>query len=47
MGGIIVTSAANESRIRQARAWLEARTPAEEILVLAANADAANELVYP
>ena len=45
MGGIIVTSSANHSRIAQARAWLEARTPAEEILVLAANADAANELV--
>ena len=45
MGGVIVTSSANHSRIRQARAWLEARSPAEEILILAANADAANELV--
>ena len=33
------------AELRQARAWLEARTPAEEILILAANADAANELV--
>ena len=45
MGGIIVTSSASQSRIAQGRAWLEARVPAEEILVLAANADAANELV--
>jgi hypothetical protein len=45
MGGIIVTSSANQSRIAQARAWLKARTPAEELLVLAANADAANALV--
>ena len=45
MGGVIVTSSANQSRIAQARAWLDARAPAEEILVLAANADAANELV--
>ena len=45
MGGIFVRSSASQSRIAQARAWLEARTPAEEILVLAANADAASELV--
>jgi ATP-dependent helicase/nuclease subunit B len=45
MGGVIVTSSANHSRIRHAYAWLEARTSAEEILILAANADAASELV--
>jgi hypothetical protein len=45
VGRIIVTSSTNQSRIAQGRAWLAARAPAEEILVLAANADAANGLV--
>jgi hypothetical protein len=45
MGGVIVTSSASHSRIAQARAWLEARRPAEEILVLAANPDAAKDLL--
>jgi hypothetical protein len=35
---------ASQSRIGRARAWLEARQPAEEILILGANLDAANEL---
>jgi ATP-dependent helicase/nuclease subunit B len=44
MGGSVVTSSAAHSRIRHARAWLETRSPAEEILILAATADAGNEL---
>jgi hypothetical protein len=44
MGGSIFISAASQSRIARARAWLEARQPAEEILILGANLDAANEL---
>ena len=44
MGGTIITSSASHSRIRRARAWLETRPPAEEILILAATDDAANEL---
>jgi RecB family exonuclease len=37
-------SSAADSRIRHARAWLETRSPAEELLILAATLDAANEL---
>ena len=44
MGVRVVTSSAAHSRIRHARAWLETRSPAEEILILAATADAGNEL---
>ena len=44
MGDRVVISSAAHSRIRHARAWLETRSPAEEILILAATADAANEL---
>jgi len=40
----VITSSAAHSRIRHARAWLEARSPAEEILILAATAAAGNEL---
>jgi ATP-dependent helicase/nuclease subunit B len=36
---------AGHRRIRRARAWLEARKPAEEVLILGATPDAANELV--
>jgi hypothetical protein len=43
VGSIIITSSANHSRLSHARAWLETRSPAEEILILAA-ADAGNEL---
>ena len=45
MGVSVVTSSAAHSRIRHARAWLGTRSPAEEILILAATADAGNELV--
>ena len=44
MGGRLVVSSAAHGRIRHARAWLETRSPAEEILILAATADAGNEL---
>jgi hypothetical protein len=44
MGSSIFISSASRSRIARARAWLEARQPAEEILLLGANLDAANEL---
>jgi hypothetical protein len=40
----IVTSSANHSRMHHALSWLEIRSPAEEILILGATADAANEL---
>src|SRR5262245_36226553 len=41
---IAVTSVANHRRIRWARVWLERRVPSEEVLILAASLDAANEL---
>ena len=44
MGGRVVISSAAHSRIRHARAWLETRSPAEEILILAATTDAGNDL---
>jgi hypothetical protein len=44
MGAMIITSAPNHSRIHHARVWLDARSPAKEVLILAATADAANEL---
>ncbi len=44
MGDRVVISSAAHSRISHARAWLETRSPAEEILILAATADAGNEL---
>ncbi len=39
-----VTSAVNYRRIQRARAWLESRGPAEEVLIVGATLDAANEL---
>ena len=44
MGGRLVSSSATHSRIRLARAWLETQPAGAEILILAATADAANEL---
>jgi len=41
----VVTSVANRFRIDHARTWLEARDAAEEVLILGANLNAANELV--
>ncbi|HVN39714.1 MAG TPA: PD-(D/E)XK nuclease family protein [Myxococcota bacterium] len=40
-----LTSPAASERLRIAQAWLEARTPGEEVLVVGATADAANELL--
>jgi ATP-dependent helicase/nuclease subunit B len=39
-----VVSAANHRRIRRAHSWLEGRAPAEEVLLVGATLDAANEL---
>jgi hypothetical protein len=39
-----INSPAAHCRTNHARAWLEARSPSEEILILAATAEAANEL---
>jgi hypothetical protein len=44
MAATIVISSANHRRITFARAWLEARAPAEEVLIVGATPDAANEL---
>jgi hypothetical protein len=45
MSRIAVTSSAARFRIRRAEAWLESRNPDEELLVIGATLDAANELV--
>jgi ATP-dependent helicase/nuclease subunit B len=39
-----ITSSVSHRRIRRARAWLEARAAAEEVLIVGATLDAANEL---
>jgi hypothetical protein len=44
MSAIAVISTVNHRRIGRARAWLESRVQAEEVLVLGATLDAANEL---
>jgi ATP-dependent helicase/nuclease subunit B len=44
VSAIVATSAVNHRRIRRARAWLESRVPAEEVLIIGASLDAANEL---
>jgi hypothetical protein len=44
MGGTAVILVANHRRLRRARAWLQCRTQAEEVLVVGATIDAANEL---
>src|SRR5262245_19045478 len=41
----LAVSSVNHRRIAHARAWLETRKAAEEVLVVAASLDAANELV--
>jgi ATP-dependent helicase/nuclease subunit B len=41
----LVVSAASDDRLAVARAWLRARSPSEEVLVVGANAPAAAELV--
>ena len=40
----VLTSAVSHRRIARARAWLEARAPAEEVLIIGASLDSANEL---
>jgi hypothetical protein len=44
MSRIVVTYSAARTRIRRAEAWLESRNPDEELLVIGATLDAANEL---
>src|SRR5215472_18468310 len=44
MSATVVTSVDSRSRIDRARAWLETRHAAEEVLVLGASLNAANEL---
>src|SRR5258708_9133303 len=44
MSAIAVTSAVNHRRIQRARVWLEKREVAEEVLIVGASLDAANEL---
>jgi ATP-dependent helicase/nuclease subunit B len=45
MAATVVISSASLSRNACARSWLEARAPAEEVLIVGATLDAANELV--
>ena len=44
MSANAIVSAANDRRIRRARAWLEGRSASEEVLIVGATPDAANEL---
>jgi hypothetical protein len=44
VSAIVVTSAVNQRRIGRARTWLESRVVAEEVLIVGASLDAANEL---
>jgi hypothetical protein len=44
VSAIAATSVVNHRRIRRARAWLESRILAEEVLIIGASLDAANEL---
>src|SRR5215471_942849 len=44
VSAIVATSAVNLRRIGRARAWLESRVLAEEVLIIGASLDAANEL---
>ena len=44
MGVTVVTSSASYRRIACGRDWLEARAPAEEVLIIGATLGAANEV---
>src|SRR4051812_14478154 len=44
MGSTAAISVVNERRLQRARAWLEARPSTEEILIVGATLDAANEI---
>jgi CRISPR/Cas system-associated exonuclease Cas4 (RecB family) len=45
MGALLLRASSAQRRIDRARAWLAERRPGEEILVLAANSDAAHDLL--
>ena len=44
MSATAVTSAVNDRRIQRAHAWLESGDVAEEVLIVGANLNSANEL---
>jgi ATP-dependent helicase/nuclease subunit B len=44
MGGTAYISSISHRRIARARAWLKARAPAEQLLIIGPSLDAANEL---
>jgi ATP-dependent helicase/nuclease subunit B len=44
MSAKAIVSATNDRRIGRARAWLEGRSAGEEVLIVGATPDAANEL---
>jgi ATP-dependent helicase/nuclease subunit B len=44
MTGTVFTSAASHSRLKQGSAWLDARDPGEELVIVGASLPAANEL---
>jgi hypothetical protein len=44
VSAIVATSVVNHRRIRRARVWLESRVLADEVLIIGASLDAANEL---
>jgi hypothetical protein len=44
VSAIVATSAVNQRRLHRARVWLESRAPTEEVLIIGASLDAANEL---
>jgi hypothetical protein len=44
MSATVASSAVNHRRIHRARVWLERKEPAEEVLIIGASLDAANEL---
>jgi hypothetical protein len=44
MGTHVLVSSMSHRRLARARAWLEARAPSEEVLIIGASLDAANEL---
>ena len=44
MGAIAITSVAQCRRLERARAWLKSRGQSEELLIVGANSDGANEL---
>ena len=45
MASTLIVSAVNRRRLQRAYVWLEARKPAEEVLIIGSKLDSANELV--